>query len=292
MMKFSIVSNGRILVHGCFMLMISRFCMGSTAVSSVDPVYNLEKDVQEVCPDLQSHVGNNSKWVPFSYSIRKKYKENHKLIEGWMHECSALLVAWLTRIQIDMGVVGTVGEIGVHHGKFFLALITAASPLETFWAIDVFNLQHLNTDGSGKGDLDTFNSNLEIFGIDPSSVHLYETSSDELSPSFFFHNGLAPVRMVSIDGGHSAWTTYHDLVLVSCALADGGIVVLDDYFNHGWPGVTDGLFRFLHLRNHSLAPFLEVTAADLFLSVCMDGGGEAKLDSVPPLLCVCWRSGR
>jgi hypothetical protein len=262
-MKHSLISYGDVLKHGCFILVISQFCIEFSAVDAADSFYIKEQNAEELCPDIQTKTRNHSTWLPYSYSIRMRYKENHKLIEGWMHECAALLVAWLTRLQIDMGVVGSVGEIGVHHGKFFLALTTAASPSETFWAIDVFSLQHLNTDGSGKGDLDKFMSNLDMFGVDSASVRLYETSSDELSPSFFFHNGLAPVRMASIDGGHSAWTTYHDLVLISCALPDGGIVIIDDYFNHGWPGVTDGLFRFLHLRNHSLAPFLEVDATNL-----------------------------
>jgi hypothetical protein len=175
-----------------------------------------------------------------------------------MHECSPFLVAWLTRLQIDARVSGSVGEIGVHHGKFFLALATVASPTETLWAIDVFDLQELNPDQSGRGDVERFLSNADAFGVDPSSVRLFQTASDALAPSFLHAQGLAPVRMASIDGGHSAQTTCHDLVLISCALADGGIVIVDDYLSHGWPGVTDGLFRFLLLRNHSLAPFLEV----------------------------------
>ena len=212
----------------------------------------------DICPHFQASGHINSTWFPFPFATLIKYKENHNEIQGWMHECSGFLVAWLTRTQIDMDVFGSVGEIGVHHGKFFLALTTSASPAEVFWAVDVFAKQHLNPDRSGHGDIDRFLSNIEAFGLDPASVHLFETSSDDLTPSFFLDNGLAPIRMASIDGGHSAETTYHDLVLVSCALADGGIVVLDDYLDHGWPGVTDGLFRFLHLRNHTLAPFLEV----------------------------------
>ena len=94
-------------------------------------------------------------------------------------------------------------------------------------------------------------------GLDPAAVRLFQASSNALPPGFLLDEGLAPVRIASIDGGHTAPTTYHDLVLVSCALADGGVVILDDFFSHGWPGATDGLFRFLLLRNHSLAPFLE-----------------------------------
>ena len=84
--------------------------------------------LQQTCVQTYEHqVGTSPTGFRFPYSTRNYYSENHKDIEGWMHECSAFLVVWLTRKQIDMGVTGSVGEICVHHGKFFLALATVAS---------------------------------------------------------------------------------------------------------------------------------------------------------------------
>eukprot|EP00775_Hariotina_reticulata_P004384 gene4384-4638_t len=56
--------------------------------------------------------------------------------------------------------------------------------------------------------------------------------------------GLPAFRMISVDGGHSMDTTMHDLMLAACLVADGGIVILDDYGNPAWQGVTEALVHF------------------------------------------------
>ena len=54
--------------------------------------------------------------------------------------------------QARRGTRGHVAEIGLHHGRFFLALAPRRRPGEQAVAIDVFGEQHLNPDGSGAGD--------------------------------------------------------------------------------------------------------------------------------------------
>ena len=68
--------------------------------------------------------------------------------------------------------------------------------------------------------------------------------------------GLAdgPLRFISVDGGHTAEITAHDLAVAEAALAEGGIIVLDDAFNEQWPGVADGVQRHF-ARRPNLVPF-------------------------------------
>jgi hypothetical protein len=47
----------------------------------------------------------------------------------------------------------------VHHGKLWLILDHIATPDEMRFAIDIFDLQDLNTDRSGRGDLERFEQN-------------------------------------------------------------------------------------------------------------------------------------
>ena len=52
------------------------------------------------------------------------------------------------------------------------------------------------------------------------------------------------MRLISVDGGHTEEITASDLAVADAALADGGIVVVDDVFNETWPGVADGVHRY------------------------------------------------
>ena len=58
----------------------------------------------------------------------------------------------------------------------------------------------------------------------------------------------------SIDGGHPAEVTRNDLRLAHDTVRDGGIVILDDYFNPAWPGVSEGTCLFMAAENQRLEP--------------------------------------
>ena len=60
--------------------------------------------------------------------------------------------------------------------------------------------------------------------------------------------------MISIDGGHTADITAHDLATAEGALAEGGIVLLDDCFKEMWPGVINGVHRYFS-EPRSIIPF-------------------------------------
>jgi hypothetical protein len=66
--------------------------------------------------------------------------------------------------------------------------------------------------------------------------------------------GRGPFRLISIDGGHTAAITASDLATCEGALADGGIVILDDCFNGEWPGVIDGVHQYFSVPR-AIVPF-------------------------------------
>eukprot|EP00747_Dinoflagellata_sp_TGD_P171624 gnl/TRDRNA2_/TRDRNA2_206138_c0_seq1.p1 gnl/TRDRNA2_/TRDRNA2_206138_c0~~gnl/TRDRNA2_/TRDRNA2_206138_c0_seq1.p1 ORF type:complete len:391 (-),score=40.43 gnl/TRDRNA2_/TRDRNA2_206138_c0_seq1:555-1727(-) len=195
---------------------------------------------------------------------------DEEIPEGWMWPMSAYLVGLLTLVQHTLGVdPGTVGEIGVHHGLFFLALAHTAVKGELLFACDVFEQQSLNVDRSGKGDLDKFHANLRRYGVEPSSIWIHHGSSASLSRSALLAAGLPLFRLLSIDGGHSAETVLGDLRFAAETVVNGAVVVLDDFTHPYWLGVREGLYRFFFSgptasggnrssgrRGRTLAPFL------------------------------------
>lgn len=66
-------------------------------------------------------------------------------------------------------------------------------------------------------------------------------------------NGM-PFRIFSIDGSHRARETEIDLTNGVLALAKGGIVIIDDFFNYSWAGVSNGVAKYL-LNNDDIKPF-------------------------------------
>ena len=172
-------------------------------------------------------------------------------VEGWFERCDALAMAECLSIQSDEGITGAIAEIGVHHGKSFIALACSSSTDEQLYAIDVFDQQTLNLDQSGQGNRDAFMANVGRFAPE-ARVKVLAMSSLDLRGNE--HRMLEPLRFLSIDGGHTRDVTLNDLEIADTILVDGGMCCVDDIFNHDWTGVISGVFAFLE-RSKTLVPF-------------------------------------
>lgn len=185
-------------------------------------------------------------------------------IHGWLNAISADLIAQISRIQLDQGLKGSIGEIGVHHGKLFVLLMLASSRTERLFAVDVFEEQDKNVDRSGKGDRQIFERNIARYGVSPEEVQIMQASSLELTSADIAQR-FPPIRLCSIDGGHTAQCASHDFALLGAHLMPGGAIILDDFFNQSWPGVMSGLVDALHRPGASLVPFI-VTVNKVFVA--------------------------
>jgi hypothetical protein len=173
-------------------------------------------------------------------------------VEGWFEPESAELMASLLLHQIEKGLAGGVAEIGVHHGRSFLLLANGLAPGEPAVALDVFEQQDQNADHSGKGDRGRFEANLERWAPDVPVSVVAASSRDVTKDSA--REVFGRPRMFSVDGGHTAEITRHDLELAEASIAEGGVVVLDDMLNGHWLGVLTGTATYL-LDEPGLLPF-------------------------------------
>ena len=106
-----------------------------------------------------------------------------KQVQGYFELQALLTYRVLAASQLDMGVYGGVAEIGVHHGMSFvpLCLLNADAGAERSLAvaIDVFEHQERNLDGSGAGDREIFMGNVARWcGLDNISPHILKVSHD------------------------------------------------------------------------------------------------------------------
>lgn len=192
-----------------------------------------------------------------SRSFARYRSIGHRTVQGWLEPQTLDLLSTLSDAQRSAGVDGTVAEIGVHHGQLFIALQLLGGQA-TAVAIDIFDDQALNVEESGRGDRRLFETNVRRWG-DWDRVVVEPSDSTTLTGHDVRALAGGPVRLFSVDGGHTEETVAADLRTAEQSLCPGGIVVVDDVFNHEWPGVAFGTFRYLdgpHLDGPAaLAPF-------------------------------------
>src|SRR5580698_4214552 len=92
-----------------------------------------------------------------------QYLKGSADVEGWLHVTTGAAMAETLWIQERLGITGNVAEIGIHHGRSFIALALGMRANEIAFAIDLFEKQHLNIDYSGMGDRAKFLRNLSRF---------------------------------------------------------------------------------------------------------------------------------
>jgi len=180
----------------------------------------------------------------------------HRCIEGWVTDEALGAVVSFNALQQRRGVSGHVCEIGVHHGRYAIALSLLRGNGERTLAIDVFDKQELNVDRSGKGDLGIFKSNVEAWLGHDHDVGILQGDSLTISGADIVRELQGRVRLFSIDGCHTCAHTLNDLRIAEECLADGGLVILDDFLNPAWPGVLEAVVRYLDHRDggSKLAP--------------------------------------
>jgi len=162
-------------------------------------------------------------------------------VAGWLESGALAMLLFLSKQQASQGVSGSVAEIGVHHGRLFVALCLLRREDENAIGIDVFEDQHLNVDGSGRGSREHLESHLMHFVGDDPRIAIAKADSLHVRPDEV-RDWLdqQPVRLFSVDGCHTAEHTESDLILAEAVLAPGGIIVLDDFDNAEWPTVHEG----------------------------------------------------
>ena len=182
------------------------------------------------------------------------FRRGLRKVGGWLHPYSAKYIMALSEAQYLIGERGSVGEIGIHHGKLFILMAALTCASEHAWGIDVFDDQHMNVDRSGQGNKKIFLENMERWLPQFKDFHIIQKLSFDVQP-FELLEACGRSRLVSIDGGHTAECVINDLSLVEAVLTQRGVVVLDDYFNAYWPEVSDGVQEYLRSGRSTLAPF-------------------------------------
>ncbi len=189
---------------------------------------------------------------------RKSYfTGEHQDVSGWVAPGALSFLLALNQFQHELQIGGSVCEIGVHHGRYFIALANLLENCEFAVGYDIFGMQEKNVDKSGCGDFEIAQQNiLKHFSSTTSTAKLVVADSLKLTSREILDQCTQQVRLFSVDGGHTEYHAVNDLCLAQEVIADGGVIIVDDFYNPDWPGVAEGMNRFFIL-NHlkKIAPF-------------------------------------
>jgi len=186
--------------------------------------------------------------------LEKYLKSEYKRVQGWLHRVDGEIIYSILKFQNDEKIRGSTAEIGLHHGKLFVALAMCLNNNEKAYGIDIFDKQEFNLDKSGNGSLSKFKKNLGIFNI-PFEVVVIDNRQSEIINKLDILEKVGRIRFFSIDGGHWKDVVTSDLFLAENTIADGGVIALDDFLRSEWPDVSLGYFSWLNETNSNIVPF-------------------------------------
>jgi hypothetical protein len=203
-----------------------------------------------------------------------EYLKATQQIEGWFFPIDAHLFAIVDAMQKAKNVRGNFFEIGAHRGKTAIFFAQLASADEILGVCDVFDRQEFNIDCSGSGNREQFENNMRRYA---SAVNLrvFVKPSSELTTGDTTKN----CRFFHIDGGHRPQDVYADLATADRALLVEGIVAVDDVFNANWPGVSEGVYRYLAERPNVFVPI--VIGGNKVLFTRPDMAQRYHIDALP-----------
>jgi Methyltransferase domain len=190
-----------------------------------------------------------------SSAQRDYVRRGRNRIPGWFYRVDAEIFALITDYQGRNSLDGSLVEIGLHHGKSFIAMCLSLREGEKAYGIDLFEEQQsLNLDYSGTGERRSVEKNLQAAGVSLSAVVLDGRSSTSVRPGDIL-GAVGAVRFFSIDGGHHLEVVRNDLALAEQTLAQHGVIALDDFHRPEWPEVSAGYFAWYAARSRPIVPF-------------------------------------
>lgn len=194
------------------------------------------------------------------------FLHNWDSVQGFIGLSTVYMIHFVSLLQCDLGVTGAIGEIGVAGGKSFAGMAFTRREGEPLVACDLFAMGK-ERDNVADANLPLFLDVLESLSIPEEDVVIVRQSSLQLQDEHLVNlassrrrisSRVGPFRLFHVDGGHYAEAALHDLNNAACTLVPGGVILVDDLHNMGWPGVQEGFHRYMQEEPPArrLVPFL------------------------------------
>jgi len=183
-------------------------------------------------------------------------------VEGWLYRLDMVLWALLDSVQKSHHALGDLCEVGVYKGKALALLGMLARDQETVYGFDTYPNDWLADTQRTMASFCPWVSDIRYVRGDTSTL-----ASQELQNIF-----PRKLRLLHVDAGHEYHEILHTLYLFAPFVAGEGVIVMDDYHDHEFPGVAAATLDFC--RHHEARPFVPFLAGANKMYLCMPGLAE------------------
>lgn len=167
-------------------------------------------------------------------------------MSGWLSPASHGIISFLFDYQSKINIVGNIGEIGVWEGKTASIICNYCRDEESVFLIDPIISNNQETI---LRNIDDLCRKL------PKSLYLCNILSEKFLTIYNDSNLFNSFRFFHIDGCHTGSSVFSDMKLVDKLLSNNSVLVIDDFFNPGYPQITEAVYRYVFEYPYSFRIF-------------------------------------
>jgi hypothetical protein len=164
----------------------------------------------------------------------RAYRNQFSSIEGFFNDESQAIWDFLLAAQSGHGISGGFMEIGVYRGKSALLGALHAQPSESVVLVDIWVAPDVTE---------------KIREVHPEKVVAVTGGSSSRFRGTAVHEQYrGTMRFFHVDGGHSCFGAYTDIVTGSEMVGDRPLISIDDFGNMRYPQLHAAVYKFLFER--------------------------------------------
>lgn len=161
------------------------------------------------------------------------YRQRFSSVEGFFADGAQAVWDFLLGTQASMAVGGGFMEVGVWKGKSaFLGALHMRRD-EPVVLVDIHDVSEVAE---------------EIRTFHPENVVPFTGKSSSFRTSELYEQYRGTIRFFHVDGDHSGFSTYRDIVLASEMVGNHALISVDDFGNMRYPQLHAAIYRFLFAR--------------------------------------------
>lgn len=173
-----------------------------------------------------------------------------KNVEGWFYPVDMIMFYFLDLAQKEGRIAGDLCEVGVYKGKSLALLGMLAAAEERIFAFDLFPEDYLQRTKELLAQRCPWQPAVNFISGDTAGY-----SADQLRQIL-----TRQLRMLHIDAGHEYHEVLHTLYHLVPFVDDTGIIIMDDYSDREFPGVSAAVLDFCQQKQpRQFVPFLAGT---------------------------------
>lgn len=179
--------------------------------------------------------------------INKYIKKDSTKVPGWFDSRDMALFFYLNKLQLNAAKVeGDVCEVGVYAGKSLALLGMLSQPHEKLVGMDLFLEDFLEQTQETMKQHCPSVENIEYVKCKTSELRVDNVKK-------YFPRQL---RLLHIDAGHEYHEVLHSLIVMAPYVANGGIIIMDDYHDREFPGIESATLDFCAITSpRQFVPF-------------------------------------